>query len=151
MEAAQLASRSSSRTFHPQFGLVAFLRESPTRRSCTSKNCQGQILAVWIFAAKLPNSDLNFVVEFWGGIFRPVFPKERGPKKFPPPPKKKAKFRKNSPRISAEAFSCKIGGKLFCLQLELFCLQLSFLACSPLRGLPEALSHCKQESSNRKL
>ena len=25
---------------------------------------QGQILAVWILAAKLPNSDLNFAVDF---------------------------------------------------------------------------------------
>ena len=26
---------------------------------------QGQILAVWILAAKLPNSNLNFAVDFW--------------------------------------------------------------------------------------
>ena len=42
------------------------------------------------------------------------------------------------------------GGKLFYLQLELFCLQLSFFAYSPLRLLLEALSHCKQKSSNCK-
>ena len=41
-------------------------------------------------------------------------------------------------------------GKLFYLQLELFCLQLSFFAYSPLRRSLEALSHCKQESSNCK-
>ena len=42
------------------------------------------------------------------------------------------------------------GGKLFYLQLELFYLQLSFFAYSPLRPLFEALSHCKQKSSNCK-
>ena len=39
-------------------------------------------------------------------------------------------------------------GKLFYLQLELFCLQLSFFAYSPLRRSLDALSHCKQKSSN---
>ena len=34
-------------------------------------------------------------------------------------------------------------GKPFYLQLELFCLQLSFFAYSPLRPLLDALSHCK--------
>ena len=34
-------------------------------------------------------------------------------------------------------------GKLFDLQLELFCLQLSFFAYSPLRPLVDALSHSK--------
>ena len=41
-------------------------------------------------------------------------------------------------------------GKLFYLQLELFCLQLSFFAYSPLRPSLDALSHCKQKSSNCK-
>ena len=36
-------------------------------------------------------------------------------------------------------------GKLFYLQLELFCLQLSFFAYSPLRPLLDALAHCKQK------
>ena len=36
-------------------------------------------------------------------------------------------------------------GKLFYLQLELLCLQLSFFAYSPLRPLLDALSHCKQK------
>ena len=40
--------------------------------------------------------------------------------------------------------------KLYYLQLELFCLQLSFFAYSPLRRLFDALSHCKQKSFNRK-
>ena len=39
-------------------------------------------------------------------------------------------------------------GKLFNLQLELFCLQLSFFAYSPLRLFLDALSHCKERSSN---
>ena len=34
-------------------------------------------------------------------------------------------------------------GEAFYLQLELFCLQLSFFAYSPLRRLLDALSHCK--------
>ena len=34
-------------------------------------------------------------------------------------------------------------GKLFYLQLELFCLQLSFFAYSPLRCMLDALSHCQ--------
>ena len=44
----------------------------------------------------------------------------------------------------------KKSGKLFYLQLELFCLQLSFFAYSPLRPLLGALSHCEQKSSNCK-
>ena len=44
----------------------------------------------------------------------------------------------------------KYWGKLFCLQLELLCLQLGFLASSCLRPLLDALSHCKQKSSNCK-
>ena len=53
---------------------------------------QGQILAVWILAAKLPNSDLNFAVDFWG-IFSSCFSKEKA-QKIPPenPPQ-------NSPRV----------------------------------------------------
>ena len=43
-----------------------------------------------------------------------------------------------------------IQGELFYLQLELFFLQLSFFAYSPLRPLLDALSHCKQKSSNCK-
>ena len=41
-------------------------------------------------------------------------------------------------------------GKLFYLQLELFCLQLGFFAYSSLRCLLDTLSHCKQKSSNCK-
>ena len=36
------------------------------------------------------------------------------------------------------------------MQLELFCLQLSFFAYNPLRPLLDALSYCKQKSSNCK-
>ena len=58
---------------------------------------------MWILAAKLPNSDLNLAVDFYGGFFPPVFfSKEKGPKKSTK--KSPAKFtqdfvRKNSPRI----------------------------------------------------
>ena len=41
-----------------------------------------------------------------------------------------------------------IWGKLFYLQLEPCCLQLSFFAYSPLEPLLDALSHCNQKSSN---
>ena len=34
---------------------------------------QGQVLAVWILAAKLPNSDLNFAVDLWVDCIPPVF------------------------------------------------------------------------------
>ena len=39
------------------------------------------------------------------------------------------------------------GGSFFNLQLELFCLQLSFFAYSPLRCFLDTLSHCQQRSS----
>ena len=45
---------------------------------------QGRILAVWILAAKLPNSDLTFAWMF-GWISPPVFSKEKGPKECPYP------------------------------------------------------------------
>ena len=50
--------------------------------------CQGQNLAVWILAAKLPNSDLNFARGFLGGFFPPVFSKEKGPVKSTKSPRK---------------------------------------------------------------
>ena len=39
-----------------------------TQARSTAKT-QGRILAVWILAAKLPNSDLNFAVDFWVDFF----------------------------------------------------------------------------------
>ena len=42
---------------------------------------QGQNLAVWTMAAKLPNYNFNFAVDFLGGIFATIFSKEKGPKK----------------------------------------------------------------------
>ena len=70
-------------------------------------NPQGWMLVVWISAAKLPSSDLNFAVDFWVD-FSSFFSKEKGPKKSTQ--NSPAKFtqdfvRKNGPRISAEAFS----------------------------------------------
>ena len=61
---------------------------------------------MWILAAKLPNSDLNFAVDFL--VDFPLFSKEKGPKKSTK--KSPAEFTQdfvwiNSPRISAEAFS----------------------------------------------
>ena len=42
---------------------------------------QGQILAVWTLATKLPNSDLNFAVDFWVDFIGLFFSNEKGPKK----------------------------------------------------------------------
>ena len=39
-------------------------------------------------------------------------------------------------------------GQLFYLQLEHFCLQLSYFAYSPLRWFLEALSHCRQKAAS---
>ena len=44
---------------------------------------QGRILAVWILAAKLPNSDLNFAVDFSVDFFFLFFPRKRA-RKNPP-------------------------------------------------------------------
>ena len=53
-------------------------------------------------------------------------------------------------RLQNEIAPDFLGGKLFYSQLELFCLQLSFFAYSPLRPLLDALSHCKEKGSNCK-
>ena len=37
---------------------------------------------MWILAAKLPNSDLNFAVDVWVDFFPPVFFQGKGPQKF---------------------------------------------------------------------
>ena len=68
---------------------------------------QAQILAVWIFAPKLPNSDLNFAVDSWVD-FIVLFSQGKGPKKSTKnsPTKFNQSFgRKNPSQISAEAFS----------------------------------------------
>ena len=63
-------------------------------------------LAVWILAAKLPNSDLNFAVDL-GWILSSWFFRENSPKK--PPKTSLVKFtrkfaRRNSPRILQKPF-----------------------------------------------
>ena len=75
---------------------------------CRATKSQGQIPAVWILAAKLPNSDLNFAVDFLVDFFLLFFPRKEAQKISTE--KSPAKFtwdfvRKNSHRISAEAFS----------------------------------------------
>ena len=42
-----------------------------------NSNNQGQILAVWILAVKLPNSDLNFAVDVWVDFFLLFLPRKR--------------------------------------------------------------------------
>ena len=49
-----------------------------TNRPCFTLP-QGQILAVWILAGKLPNSDLNFPGDF--GVDFSSFSKEKDPQK----------------------------------------------------------------------
>ena len=69
---------------------------------------QGRILAVWILAAKLPNSDLNFAVDFLVDFFLLFFPRKKArknPPKNPPQNSPGTLFGKFPPRISAEAFS----------------------------------------------
>ena len=50
-------------------------------------------------------------------------------------------------RSAPKSPNLKGPGGLFYLQLELFCLQLSFFAYSSLRPLLDALSHCKQKKA----
>ena len=45
--------------------------------------CQGRILAVWILAPKLPNSDLKIAVDFWVDFFLLFFPRKKA-RKNPP-------------------------------------------------------------------
>ena len=102
--------------------LGPFLRRStqaPTikavRGTAASKG-QAQILAVWIVAAKLPNSDLNLAVDFWMDFFVLFFPRKMGQNKQKKSAKKSpTKFtqsfgRNSSPRISVDnAFSASKG------------------------------------------
>ena len=64
------------------------------------------------FCRETPEFRFEFCRGFFGGFFPPIFSKEKGPKKSTK--KSPAKFtrdfvRKNSPRISAEAFSWQSG------------------------------------------
>ena len=64
---------------------------------------QGQILAVWSLAAKLPNSDLSFAVDFWGGFLPPFFPKENP--------------HKSHPKFWSEKFPSDFCGSLFLISI----------------------------------
>ena len=68
---------------------------------------QGQILAVWILAVKLPNSDLNLAVVFFVDVVLSFFKEKDPPKNHRKLPHKiHPEFvLKNSHRISAEAYS----------------------------------------------
>ena len=48
--------------------------------------CQGQILAVWILAAKLPNAVLNFAMDFAVDFFLLFFLRKKAPKNPPKNP-----------------------------------------------------------------
>ena len=82
---------------------------------CPKQPSDVQILAVWNFGRKTPKFWFEFCREFLGGFFPPVvFPRKKARKN--PPKKAPAKFTedfvlKNSPRISAEAFSWKLSKK----------------------------------------
>ena len=64
-----LVSALLCRMRHLSAGKCVFLYEKAFSR--------GQILAVWILAAKLPNSDLNFAVDFWVDFFRLFLPRQK--------------------------------------------------------------------------
>ena len=66
---------------------------------------QGRILAVWILAAKLPNSVLNFAVDFGVDFSLLFFPRKKKSTRKSPAKFTQDLIRKISPRISAEAFS----------------------------------------------
>ena len=51
-------------------------------------NSQGRILAVWILVAKLPNSHLNFAVDFLVDFSSLLFPKKKAQKNPPKNPRK---------------------------------------------------------------
>ena len=51
-----------------------------------TKKSQDRILAVWILAAKLPNSDLNFAVDFLVDFFLLFFPRKKARKNPPKNP-----------------------------------------------------------------
>ena len=68
------------------------------------ENVQWQILASWIMAAKLPNSNLNLLSISFDGGFLQFFPRKTWPKN--PPPKKKRKI------IHSEMFPLDFGRSL---------------------------------------
>ena len=83
-------------------------RHFPTNFARHHFSGQGRILAAWILAAKLPNSDLNFAVDFLVDFFLLFYPRKKAREKSTEksPVKVTRDFvQKNSPRISAEAFS----------------------------------------------
>ena len=60
---------------------------------------QGRILAVWILAPKLPNSDLKIAVDFWVDFFLLFFPRKKARKNPPKNPRQKI-----HPGIRSEKF-----------------------------------------------
>ena len=84
---------------------------------------QGQILAVWILAAKLPNSALSFAVGF-GSDISFCFVQGKGP------PKKHQKFsRKIRPEICSDKFPSDVCRGL--ILTEKICILQSLLATPP--------------------
>ena len=67
--------------------------------SDSETNPQGRILAVWILAPKLPNSDLKIAVDFWVDFFLLSFPRKKDQKN----PEKKIP-RKIHPGLCSEKF-----------------------------------------------
>ena len=73
--------RPNSTRTPPQLRWRLTLSEKPklSKTECLSRPEKN--IAVWILAAKLPNSDLNFAVDFLCGFFLCFFPKKNAPKK----------------------------------------------------------------------
>ena len=86
--------------------------------------CQGQILAVWILASKLLNSDLEIAVDFWVDFFLLFFPRKRARKNPPKNP------RQNSPGKSVGKIPLRFLQKPS-LDLFVFPLQNQLLQKSP--------------------
>ena len=73
---------------------------------------QGRILAAWILAAKLPNSDLNFAVDVLVDCFLLFFPRRKAQKN---PPKNPPR---NSPGTCSEKFPSDFCRSLFLTVLK---------------------------------
>ena len=94
------------------------------------KICQGQTLAVWILAAKLPNSHLKFAVDFWVDFSSCLFQGKR-PKKSNK--KSTAKFTREFRKIPLEFLQKPSLENLILLQGGCFQMLISWFSWFPLR------------------
>ena len=100
---------------------------------------QGEILAGWILAAKLPNSNSNFAGDFWVD-FSPVFSKEKDRKN------STKKSPQNSPRSCSEKFPSDFRRSLF-LNFYYFGVNFPLHRTSVIRGFLAGILWCNSASS----